>query len=171
MGRSPLGTLVALAIVAAVVMALMWLFSLRQVTDTSTNEAAQEVDAALERSLEPGVPSRVTMTRVGKGLDAPRHYVLRYRPSAAVAGSPQALTVLAERAASLVLAQIQARRAEVTIHCVAELRDGKTSRACFRRQPVGPPDGEQLWELVPVVPLPPLPSESGEADPAKEDSK
>lgn len=152
MERSPLGTLAALGIVAVLIMAVMWLFALDQVSDTTAAQSAAEIDQSLARSMEPAAKSRVTVVLEGKGISAPRRYIVRYRPSAPVASDPAALARLAERAARIVVANLDHVKGEASIHCVAELASGGDAQACFRRT-----GAAGAWDLEPVVPVPPLP--------------
>lgn len=163
MERSPLATLAALGIVAVLVMALMWLFALNQVSDTTAAQSAAAIDQSLSRSMEPESKSRVTMILDGKGVSAPRRYIVRYRPSVAVAADAEAIHRLAERAARIVVANLDHVKGEASIHCVAELGPGRDAQACFRRT-----GAAGAWDLAPVVPVPPLPDvhhgASGEGD-------
>lgn len=154
MERSPLSTLAALGVVAAILLAAMYLFAVDQVADTTTKEMAADIDTSLARSLAAGGSgSRVTMFREGKGLDAPRRYVVRYRPSDAVGADPQALARLAERAAQIIVGRTERVRAVCLIHCVAERSSGAPAEHCFRREGT-----EGMWRLEPVDPVPPLPA-------------
>jgi hypothetical protein len=146
-------TLAGLGIGAVLVMALMWLFTLNQVTDTTTAAAASAIDESLSRSLDAGAKARVTMVRDGTGIDAPRRYVVRIRPSKAVASDPNALGRLAERAAQIVVGKLERVRGVVLVQCVSALPDGGDNQYCFRR--TGDADS---WSLEPVTPVPPLPS-------------
>lgn len=167
MDRSPLATLAALAVVAVVAMALLWLFSLRQVTDTSAAEGARAVDVALARNLVPGQPTRVTVTREGAGPDAARDYVIRLHPTAEVAAAPEALADLAQRAAQVVAREIERTQAAVRFHVIAEVPGGTESRISFARLALpgaGGQDGEGGWELRRMR-SPPVP-DSGRTGPS-----
>lgn len=153
MERSPLATLAALALVAVLLMVGMWLFALGQVSDTSTAQTAAAVDESLARSLEPGGKTRVTMVRDGTGVDAPRRYVVRYRPSVPVASDPLAMNRLADRIAQIAVARVENTKSAVLVHCVAALPDGRDFQRCFRR--IGT---RGSWQTEPVEPVPPLPA-------------
>jgi hypothetical protein len=151
--RSPLATVAALGIVAVLLMTGMYLFSMNQLTDTTAAETARAVDDALDRSLAPETKTRVTVALEGKGLDAPRRYIVRYHPAPALAAEPKTLDRLAERVAALVVERLDHVKAPVQVHCVAELPSGADAQRCFARK--GAAGG---WTLEPVVPVPPLPA-------------
>lgn len=162
--RSPLGTLAALGIVAVLLMTGMYLFSVNQLTDTTAAETARAVDDALSRSLAPGTKTRVTVLLDGKGLEAPRRYVVRYRPADELAGDGRTLDRLAERVATLVAERLDHVKVPVQVHCVAELANGAEAQRCFARK--GAAGG---WTLAPVVPVPPLPPREPHPDELRRD--
>lgn len=153
MERSPLASLSVLAVLAVLAMAFMWLFALNQVTDTGVAGAAQAIDDAFARSLEPGTKTRITMVRDGTGVAATRRYVVRLRPSAAVASDESAVRRLSERASGLVVNNVSAAKGEVFVHFESEAAGRPSIVTCFRRIGSGSP-----FEVEAVVPAPPIPT-------------
>src|SRR5688572_2864723 len=95
--------------------ALLYLFALHQVADTTTPAMAKAIDGTLARALEKDVPSKVTMARTGKGAESSKLYTARFRPSAAVAADKAAVARLCERAADIVVGYLDEVKGGVTI--------------------------------------------------------
>jgi hypothetical protein len=117
--------LAGLGIAAILLVALLYLFALNQVADTTAPAMARELDDTLELSLAPGARSRVTMMRDGTGTDAPRTYTARLRPSPRVAADPAASRALCARASEIVARHVAQVQVPVTLRCVAEDEGGK----------------------------------------------
>jgi hypothetical protein len=153
-GPSPLTKIAGLGLGAALLLALMYLFSLTTVTDTGASATARTIDDALAPMLDPSQPTRITMTREGTGTKPPRRYVVRLSPSEAVAADPRRTAALCRKAQTLVLTSLDGVEAQVTVDCVVE------GRAHFAWRRSDESDGHRLEELLPP---PPLPNETAEA--------
>ena len=160
MARSPLSTLAGLGVAGILLAVVLWLAALRQVSDPAAAAAAAAIDDVLAPNLVDGYATRVTMIRDGSGIDAPRRYVARYRPSAPLAADPDGLQRMALGVAEIVADKVGEVRAEVLVHCVAETGDDGIAQVCFRRS--GAPGS---WRFTAVETLPPLPSASGRLTP------
>lgn len=149
MDTTVLRKLAALGFVAILFVALLYLFALNQVADTTTPAMGAALDETLVKSLEPGTKCRVTMVRDGTGVSAPRVYTAKIRLSAAVAADPAAASRVCNRGAAIVASFLDEVRAPVTVRCVAEDAAGKTIfEAAFTRP------GGSREEIVPGRPAP-----------------
>jgi hypothetical protein len=101
-------TIVIFGMVAAFALTLLMMFSLNQVADTQTPQIAVDISKDLTRGLaaEPPANVRLTMSRDGKGVQAPRIYKLTIRPNAAVGADARAVSRLMYRASELCAAQL-----------------------------------------------------------------
>lgn len=152
---SPMTKIVGLGLGALLLLTLMLLFTLNQVADTSATETAKYIDTFLEGNLVPGRPTRVTMTRDAKGIDAPRTYVVRVHPVARIAGDPKALLRLCESARDRVFEQVETLEVPVTVLCVASA-GAAPQRFAWRRT-----GGENGFRVEVVDPPPDLGSDDG----------
>ena len=166
MERSPLGTLAAIAVVAVLCVAGLWLFALDQVTDTTTLEAAADIQETLGRSLDAAGKVKITMVREGKGVDAPRRYIVRYKPSAALAADEGALERLSLRAGRILIGRLDRVNALVGVHCVADLGGGRDAQQFLVR--VG---SRGSWNLERQATVPPLPVPGGAMSDATGDTE
>jgi len=142
-GEKSIRTIVIFGVMGTLVLTLMMMFTLSQVTDTQTPQIAQDVSKDLSKALAPTPPANVklTMTRDGKGLSAPRLYKLTLRPSETIASQDRAISQLMQRASECVAAEIGDVKCPVTIECVAELPNGGTREARFEKDDVKDPFG------------------------------
>lgn len=169
MDTTVLRKLAALGFVAILFVALLYLFALNQVADTTTPAMAAALDETLVKSLEPGAKCRVTMARDGTGVSAPRVYTAKIRLSAAVAADAAAAARVCNRGAAIVASFLDEVRAPVTVRCVAEDAAGRTVFEAAFTRPGGSRD-----EIVPGRPTPaPVrpPSTERKPDPATPPAK
>lgn len=134
MDTTVLRKLAAIGFLAILFVALLYLFALNQVADTTTPAMGAALDDTLVKSLEPGSTCRVTMARDGTGVSAPRVYTAKIRVTAAVAADKAAVSRLCDRAAGIVATFLDDVRAPVTVRCIAEDATGRTvGEAAFSR--------------------------------------
>jgi len=155
---SPMTKIVGLGLGAALLLALMYLFTLNQVADTSATQTAKYIDTFLEGNLAPDRPTRVTMTRDAKGTHPPRTYVVRLHPVAKIMGDPRALLRLCESARDRVFEQVETLEAPVTVLCVATTADA-AQRFAWRRT-----GGEAGFRVEVVDPPPDVGSDDAGSD-------
>ncbi len=125
-----LRSLAMVGFMAVIACTLMYLFTMKQVTDTGGPAIAKKVGAMLSRSLAAEAPAKMTVYKQGTGSSTRRHYVLTLTPSEAVAANDKAVIRLLSRAAELVTYELGAPKKSVTITCVARLSDDER-RASF----------------------------------------
>ena len=149
-------TIVIFGVLAAFALTILMMFSLNQIADTQTPQMAADIARDLARGLaaEPPVNVRLSMTRDGKGVRAPRVYKLTIRPSAAVASDPRALPRLMFRASELCAAQVGDVQCDVTIRCIAELPGGVEKEQSFMKDKAADPRGLALIHAVASAPVP-----------------
>ncbi len=129
-------TIGAMGLLSIMGMLVLFLFSLSSVTDTGALEVGKRLRHSLKRSLDQSIgneAAKVSMRRVGKGVEAERHYVIRLRPSPGVSTSPKAVATVMERAVKIVNGTVQKSRSRLVIRCEATLADGSVLSRHFER--------------------------------------
>lgn len=144
--------ILGLGIGATLLLALLYLFTLNQVSDTNVGSAATLIDEVLARNLDASTPTRVTMSRDRKGVKPPRTYVIRLHPDTATAKDRATLAAVCEKARDLVFTVIETVESEVTVHCVATAASGEGAHFAWRR--VGGDLGFRIDALDPPPELP-----------------
>jgi hypothetical protein len=149
-------TIVIFGIIAVFALTAIMMFSLDQMADTQTPQIALDLAKDLQRGLaaSPPAPVKLTMTRDGKGVRAPRVYSLRIRPAPAVALDDRAVQRLMYRASELCAAQVGDVQCDVTIRCTAEMPDGTEKEAAFVKDKIADPRGLALIHAVAPPPAP-----------------
>ena len=150
---SPMTKIVGLGLGAALLLALMYLFTLSKVADDSGQRAAKSIDTILGPNLDASQPTKASLTRDGTGLDAPRTYVVRLHPAATLSTDPKALQRLCVTARDLLFEEVGAVKGAVTVHCVVE--GGSGFRLAWRKSGG---DDLRIEDLVPPPDLPAAPS-------------
>ena len=142
MEPGPMRRLAVMGFLAVIAMLVMYLFMAKQVTDTDMPRVRQFVHEVLKRSLEPKSEVKLSMRRLDKGLDAPRHYTLVFTPKSDLTADPRSLEKLVTRAASYVVEETKSRRGPVSVTCVALLPGGNEQRLTFdaKLQPMEEPE-------------------------------
>ena len=146
---SPMTKIFGLGLGAALLLTLMYFFTLTKVADTSAQRTAKSIDTMLGLNLDAERPTQVSMIRDGPGMDAPRTYVVRLHPAAQFSSEPKALERLCVTARDLLFEEVGSVQGAVTVHCVIE--DGPGFRLAWRKS------GGDSLRVEDLVPLPPLP--------------
>lgn len=122
-----------LGLLGCLAMTLLYLGGVSSIADTSVQDMEVIVHGALRRSLVADhTTTRITMSRDGKGLDAPRTYTLRMTPNPAVASDPAAVRRLLVRGAEVIHSRLGPKKPNITIQVVASLPAGE-SEVVFQR--------------------------------------
>jgi hypothetical protein len=131
--------IVVFGLMGTLLLTFMMMFTLNQVADTQTPQIASDISRDFDSSLVSAPPAnvRLTMSRDGKGVDAPRVYKLVLRPNEKVARDPRSLAVLMHRASECCAAELGAVQCAVTIRCVAELPGGGEKEATYVKELAG----------------------------------
>ena len=150
-----LRTIAMFGLLSVLAMTFLMMFSLNQVADTGTQQIAADIGEQFGRHLDASQDRvRVTMQRDGPGAAAARTYTVRLRPASAIAGDAKALQRLMFKVAYLCASELLEVKADITVHCVAELAGGATREAEFRRER-NAPDGALIAPVVARAPAPP----------------
>lgn len=131
MSSSPLRSMAVLGVLAIIAVMVMYLFAVKQVTDTAAPAIAKKVDAAMRRSLAKDAPAKMVAVRKHAGERVITVYVLRVTPSEAVAADPHAVGRLMVQAVEIVRSELGPKKKDVVISCVVPLPDGTERRASY----------------------------------------
>jgi hypothetical protein len=137
MEQRAMRTVGILGLVAILGLMTLWLFGLQTVGDPAAAASGAKIHQSLKRSLDDKVEMReavrVTMVRMGKGREAPRHYTIRLRVSPAVAADQTATRRLLARAADIAAGNVKNTGGGITFTGIGIKPDGAEIEAYFQR--------------------------------------
>ena len=130
MDASILKKTVAMAVVVSILVAMMYLFALGKVAESSTSALAHAVDLALGRSLDPYSRTTVELVRSGPDVTSPRTYTVDFRPAPEAMRDARSIERLCVHVVDIVAGHLTNSRVPITIRVIARSSGGATIGAC-----------------------------------------